>query len=143
MGSDQAIINFNPNATTNFDPAYDASKIVSVNTAIPSISMLSSDSLALSINQLPLSSQPIPLKITTGVTGFHTVNFSGINNLNISTILLEDLFTGIIIDLNNNPFVNLFISDTTTTTQFQLRFGSGSTVTSCLLYTSPSPRDRG
>lgn len=136
IGSDQTIINFNANSTTGFDGMYDASKILSANTNLPSISTIVNDSTELSINQMPQTDISIPLKITTGVSGFHTIDISGIQSFNhLSCIFIEDLFSGITYDLTTTTTFTTFIYDTTSVPRFLIKLGTetitSSTAASC------------
>ena len=129
-GSDQTIINFEANATIGFDASFDALKITSVATSLPSISTRMLDSIDLSINQFPEQEINIPLKITTGVSGLHQVNFAGISNFsNAACLILEDLFTGSTYDLNTTNAITAFIYDTTTTPRFLIKFGARTDIT--------------
>lgn len=126
-GTDQTIINFEENATINFDASFDALKMISVNPSLPNIStiMQNNNSIEYSINQLPEQEINILIKITTGVSGLHTINITGKNNFsNNSCLLLEDLFTGTIYDLNVTSSFTSFIYDTTSTPRFLLKFGA-------------------
>jgi len=131
-GFDQTIINFEPQATSNFDPIYDAAKLESVNTYLPSISTIGSDSTELSINQLPPNETTIPLKTTTGTTGFHTIELQGITNLkeDYSCILIEDILQGITYHIDNDTSFSVFLYDTTSVAQFRIKFGPTITTSS-------------
>jgi hypothetical protein len=128
-GRDEAIFNFNPNATNSFDGGYDAFKLASVENR-PMICTMVADSLNLSINQMPEQGITIPLKVTTGTSGVHQVNFLDLSNFtNASCILLEDLFTGNRYDLTSTQSFSFNISDTTTTARFLIRFGAETNTT--------------
>ena len=123
-GRDEAIVNFNTNASLGFSSDHDAYKIASVETYRPSVSTLIDDSVELSINQMPNQGVSIPLKVTSTTSGVHQINFLGLSNYtNTSCILLEDLFTGIIYDLKNTDSISVSISDTTTIARFLIKFG--------------------
>tara|TARA_B100000809_G_C15129992_1_gene527976 strand:- start:605 stop:2821 length:2217 start_codon:yes stop_codon:yes gene_type:complete len=127
-GRDEAIVNFNANASLGFSGSYDAYKVASVETYRPSVSTLIDDSVELSINQMPDQGVSIPLKVTSATAGTHQINFLGLSNFtNASCLLLEDLFTGIIYDLTTTSSISVTISDTTTIARFLIRFGAETT----------------
>jgi len=130
FGTDQTIVNFNPNATNGFDGMYDALKLGSVNTDLPSISTVMNDSVAYSINQLSESGIELPLKLTSSTSGIQNIVFNGISEFDeFSCIILEDLFTGLVHDLRSDSAITVFISDATTTARFLLKFGAVTTTT--------------
>ena len=123
-GKDETVINFEANATTGFDAAYDALKIKTVTQGLPSISTVMQGSLDLSINQLMEQTIDIPLKVITTASGLHILNVSGVSNFsNASYIVLEDLYTGNIYDLNTVSSVTVYISNATQTARFLIKFG--------------------
>ncbi|MFT7156984.1 MAG: hypothetical protein ACI8Q1_001999 [Parvicella sp.] len=123
--SDETIINFEANATAGFDANYDAVKITSVVGNVPTISTLISGNIDLAINQLPAQEIHIPLKIKTGAAGMHQIDFAGISMFSSnSCLILEDLFTGVSYDLNTTNTFNLYISDTTESARFLIKFGA-------------------
>ena len=127
-GRDEAIVNFDVNASLGFDGSYDAYKIASVETYRPSVSTLIDNSVELSINQLPNQGVSIPLKVTSATAGPHQINFLGLSNYtNASCILLEDLFTGTVYDLTSIGSITVNISDTTNTPRFLIKFGAETT----------------
>lgn len=125
-GTDQTIINFESNATNNFDALYDALKLGSTNPNLPYISsLIPTNSAEYSINQLPEQEINIFIKIKTGVSGIHNITISGITNYNQSPcLLLEDLFTGMIYDLKVTSSFSAYIYDTTLAPRFLLKFGA-------------------
>lgn len=130
FGTDQTIINFEANATNNFDASFDALKMISVSLNLPAVYTLMLDSIELSINQLPEQEIDIPLKITSGLSGIHQIDFSGISNFSFAgCLMLEDLFTGSVYDLNNISSITTFIYDTTQTARFLIKFGARIDVT--------------
>ncbi len=124
FGADELAINFQANATNNFDPKYDAQKISSVNTNIPVVSSITNNE-EFSINQLPKQEIDIPIKILTGISGLHTISIENVTNFsNSNCLILEDLFTGISYNLNTDSSFTTFIHDTTTTARFLLHVGA-------------------
>lgn len=123
-GSDEMIIHFNANATNNFDGGLDAAKMPSDNTSLPMIASVMSNDM-FSINQLPEQEINIPIKILTGVTGAHTIETENISDLgNISCLLLEDLQTGNMYNLNQISTINVTLYDTTVSARFLLHIGA-------------------
>ena len=130
-GTDQTIINFEPLSTIGFDPLFDATKMTSVATNVPSVSTLMLDSINLSINQLHEQEINIPLKIITGASGLHQIDFTGISNFSFAgCLILEDLFTGSVYDLTSTSSITAFIYDTTQTARFLIKFGARVDITS-------------
>ncbi|MCO6500208.1 MAG: PKD domain-containing protein [Vicingus serpentipes] len=128
-GTDQAIINFNNNATLGFDGNYDALKLSSSNTNLPSVSTLF-DSIEFSINQIPEQGVTIPLKVTTGNSGMHSISFDGIEQFNdAACLIVEDLFTGKSYDLKKQNSFSCFINSSTKTARFLIKFGAITTTT--------------
>ena len=123
-GKDETVVNFEANATTGFDAAYDAYKMPTVTQGLPNISTVMQGNIDLSINQLMEQTIDIPLKVITTASGIHNLNISGVGNFtNASYIVLEDLFTGNIYDLNTVSSVTVLISDTTQVARFLIKFG--------------------
>ncbi len=123
FGQDEAIINFDNNATNGFDAAYDALKIPSQNPNLPTVASVMVDDY--SINQFPSQEINIPIRILTGVTGMHTISVENIESLtNSSCLILEDLYTGINYNLSLTPSLNLQLYDTTTLARFILHIGA-------------------
>ncbi|PCI92671.1 MAG: hypothetical protein COB15_17395 [Flavobacteriales bacterium] len=78
-----------------------------------------------SINQLPDQEINIPIKILTGVSGIHAINIDNVSDFsNGNCLILEDLITGTIYDLNTDSSFTTYIYDTTTTAQFLLHIGA-------------------
>lgn len=129
-GQDEMIIHFNNNATNNFDPAYDARKMVSADVNLPNISSVI-NGVDYSINQIAEQEISIPIKILTGVTGFHTISFENVSAIsNNSCVVLEDLFSGISYHLTDTSSYTTFIYDTTTIARFLLHIGASKNITS-------------
>lgn len=123
-GSDEMIIHFNNNTTNQYDGSFDAHKLPSDNTLLPMIASIMSNEL-FSINQLPEQEINIPIKILTGATGAHTIETENISDLgNISCLILEDLQTGNMYDLNQISTINVTLYDTTVSARFLLHIGA-------------------
>ena len=124
FGSDELIINLEENASINFDPLYDAEKIASSNTSLPSSSS-SLSGMDYSINQLNPQEISIPIKILVGYTGIHSIKIKNALNFNPSScLILEDLFTGNSYDLATVDSFSTTIYDTTLTARFLLHIGA-------------------
>ena len=129
-GSDQTIINFNNDATQSFDPMYDALKIHSTNTNLPTVTTLDINNTEFSINQIPAQEIAIPLKVTTGVAGMHSISFDGLDQFdNAACVIVEDLFTGKSYDLKKQNSFACYINSATTSARFLIKFGANTTVT--------------
>ncbi len=123
-GQDELAINFESNATNNFDEDYDARKMISVNTNLPIVSSVT-NGVDFSINQLPHQQIDIPIKILTGVSGIHNIDIENIASFsNSACLILEDLFTGAIYDLNTVSSFTAYIYDSTSTARFLLHIGA-------------------
>ncbi len=93
---DEAIIRFADQATVNFDGQYDAFKLFSPETGVPSISLVTS-SKDLSINTLPqdVAALEVPVRIKAGVSGNYSLSFEGLETFgSTSCVIFEDLKTG-------------------------------------------------
>ena len=125
FGTDQTIINFQTNATTNFDGTFDAYKIASTNPDRPYISsLISNNETEYAINQIPQQETDILIKVLANTSGVHLISFTGITNFSNSCVMLEDLFTGNTYDLATTSSLSAFISDTTTVARFVLKLGA-------------------
>ncbi len=125
FGQDELAFKFENNATNNYDLNYDAGKMISVNTSLPNISSIT-NGIDFSINQMPAQEIDVPIKILTGVSGIHTIEIENVTAFsNSACLILEDLFTGAIYDLNAITTFTTYIYDTTTVTaRFLLHIGA-------------------
>ena len=111
--SDETVVRFRINASSNFDAAYDAFKFFSSNSNVPSLYTKSLDSMNLAINALSdsaIESSQVKLYFKANVNGNYTIsqNFQETFNANTS-IVLEDLETGMFVDIrfgNDYTFVH-------------------------------------
>ena len=127
--TDEAVLQFKQDATSSFDPDYDAYKLFSSNAQVPSLSTIVDSSSDLSINALPLltSGISIPLRAKAGVTGNYTItaDISQLGGSTLSCVLLEDLVTGTIKDLRVSPAYTFNISNTVNASpRFMLHFSN-------------------
>lgn len=121
--SDEAVIRFNPDATAQFDIAFDAYELQGTETA-PGIYSTINDATKLAINTLGSISSGlvIPIQVTTPYQGTSTLRIEGASVFQYRyPIYLEDLSTGIYVDLradsvyyfesgnNGNPIHNFKI----------------------------------
>jgi hypothetical protein len=100
---DEAIIRFADDATVNFDGKYDALKLYSSKSEVPSIALVTSNK-DLSINTLPSDEAniSIPVRVKVGVTGNYSLNFEGLEVFeNKACVTFEDLKTGTKTDIKN------------------------------------------
>jgi hypothetical protein len=124
FGSDETVLNFDVNATNNFDALYDAGKMASVNADLPYIASITSNE-EYSINQIPEQEISIPIKITTGANALHQIDITNASEFaNVSCLILEDLFTGNTYDLNTTNSITTYLYDTTTVARFLLHIGA-------------------
>ena len=124
--TDAAVIYFDNQANTGFDPALDALKMSNTDVLVPNIYTLTADPKQLSINGMPLptdSITKIPLGITTFTDGW--VNFSAkdISQLPPSLyIYLVDSEKGITQDLKQTPDYRFYLKAGVVDQRFKLVF---------------------
>jgi hypothetical protein len=121
--SDEAVIRFDPAATTGFDGGLDAQKFYSFNPNVPSIAT-APDSIDYSINSLPplTANISIPVRVMVGVSGTYTISDSLVAMPLSSCLVLEDLLTGTMTDLRTSNYT-FTISDTTQYPRFLIHVG--------------------
>jgi len=122
---DAAMVVFRPQATTGFDPEYDAYKLFGSSNA-PQLYFIAGDD-NLSINTLPdVSVHPvIPVGYTVGVSGENTITVSGMESFTSGVDLyLEDLLTSRIQDLNMNPVYTFTAAPGQPAHRFNLHFAA-------------------
>jgi hypothetical protein len=128
-GTDEMVINLNNDATTLFDPMYDAGKLASSNANLPYICSVINNNTDLSINQVPAQETIIPIKVKSGASGLHTISIDNISEYDyLNCIFLEDVLTGTTYNLFNQQSFMIFISDTTTVARFLLHIGTSNTL---------------
>jgi hypothetical protein len=100
--ADKSILGFKPNATKDWDIAFDAHKLMSMVKTAPQIWTVSKNQKFL-VNYLPepTASEDIPLHFKPGVSTVYHLTFNGVDSFNGTSFVLEDLKTGEKIDLNN------------------------------------------
>jgi PKD repeat protein len=117
----EAVVRFDPNATTGFDPNYD---LPDLPPGTPGWLQISSSSLGkpYTVNGLPDLTQnySIPVTITSATTGQYQFTAADLQNMpSGACISLHDNYTGTDHDLRNGAF-NLTITDTETVARFKL-----------------------
>ncbi len=122
---DEAIIRFMPGATANNDIEFDAGKLETTNLSAPSISTLTADAITTCINTYPNTTNDIviPVKVRAGVTGNQKIEIEKLNYQQSNYIILEDLKTGAISDINT-PYIFAMTADSTLQTRFLLHIST-------------------
>jgi hypothetical protein len=128
--SDGLVVNFNNEATTNYDNDYDVEKLNGLPEA-PQIATLWAGK-RLSINVLPeLTDYTVmPLAFNCTASGTFTFTADGITSFNPTLdIRLQDVLTGEIVNLRNQPSYQFEYQydSTSTTSRFNLLFGRNTT----------------
>jgi hypothetical protein len=121
--SDEMAVRLHNEATSEFDAYLDGIKMGSTNQAMPYIAAAMPD-MDYSINSIPNldKNYDIPVRVKVGMAGNYTFSFKGASNLNdISCLLFEDTYTGIITNLKTDSVYNCFLSDTASAPRFYLR----------------------
>lgn len=121
--SDQIKLRSLDGATTGFDPSFDALKMFSSNTSVPSISTVTPGGNDLSINSIPLvyNEVVIPIRTKTGSAGQHVIKVMDMEGeMLASCIKLEDSYTGELITLSEGETYGFQLSDTTEAPRFLL-----------------------
>ena len=99
--TDEMVVHFNDEATTEFDGDYDAYKRFSWNADVPQIYTLNNDKnteFAINTSKLNLS-QVIPLGYKVATTDEYTIRLTELTAMNFDYIYLEDLNTGALVNL--------------------------------------------
>lgn len=125
--SDETVVRFLPNATINFDAAYDAWKQFSINPSVPALFTNIDAQSHLSINALPSLNKEtqIELCISTNTSGAYTIQSFELGNfLPGVSIMLEDKMTGMIYRFRKGSTytINLFANTIATANRFSLHF---------------------
>jgi hypothetical protein len=121
--SDQTIIHFNEQASTDFDGNYDAFKLMSANIQVPMIYTENEENTQFAINGLPQVEEgtSIPVSLRIGADGTYTIE-ANINEIE-TNIFLEDLFTGTSTKLNETSSYSFTASENDNPNRFLLHFG--------------------
>lgn len=124
--SDEAVIRFDPDATDNFDIAFDAYKLPGIDTA-PEIFFTTEDGSKLALNSLgtPSSGLVVPIYVTTPYTGSSSLHIRGASMFRYRyPVYLEDVSTGVYMDLRSDSVYYFDSNIGNTTHEFKLHFSS-------------------
>jgi hypothetical protein len=127
---DESIIYFNSQATSYFDPAFDAFKLYGNFDAPQFYSIGNADTL-LSINALKwmTNSAVVPMGFSCGDNGTYSILASNMQSFPSSiTIYLKDLKTNTQQNLNDNPLYTFSYSTTDDPNRFQILFSAPASV---------------
>ncbi|MCE3227307.1 MAG: hemagluttinin repeat-containing protein [Bacteroidetes bacterium] len=121
--TDETVLRFGTTATGKFDKQHDARKMFTSTAGVPSISTLDSTSSDMSVNSLPVFDNGIKIPVKTlvspGYSGNYTISRDSISSIPEGyCVMLEDLATGNMINLNTNFSYSFYISDTTAAPRF-------------------------
>ncbi len=122
---DVSRIGFNPDATEAWDIAFDSHKLFGESTA-PQLWTISNEDI-FSQNYLPYVYEPyqVPLHFKAGVNTTYHITAQGLDSFyDNSDIFLEDLFTGKIINLNDQQVYNFTATTDDDEARFVLHFNS-------------------
>ncbi len=121
--TDEAVIMFDANSTSEFDTEFDAYKLMSMNEEVPQIySTTSDDNLSINVQPEIVYNMNIPLGIKIGVAGTYKLKAEDITSFGADVALfIEDLSTGSIIDLRSTPEYT-FEAMTGDSERFRIRF---------------------
>ena len=127
--SDEAVVRFLPNATSNFDSGYDAWKLFGSNPSVPAIFTNIDSQSHLSINALSAFAKEtdfdLELSIKVSYSKFYTIKSIETGTFsNGVSIMLEDKITGMIYPFRNGSSLNiyLFANSIATAGRFILHF---------------------
>jgi hypothetical protein len=102
--SDECVINFNADATGNYEYDFDAKKLLSQEAGAAECALVSEDGVRLTIDSRPLNAEgniTIPVFVKMPNSGTYRLRIEEVNNLPLGTcLMIEDLVTGNVI-----PFV--------------------------------------
>ena len=123
---DEAHVVFSSDATLNFDPDYDAYKLMGISHAPNLYSLLPSDIMA-AVNWLPWTSpsQIVPMGFSCGLSGAYHITASNLESFSSATeIYIEDLKENITQDLIKDPVYHFNYSKGEETNRFLLHFAN-------------------
>jgi hypothetical protein len=122
---DVAYINFNTNASAQFDHNYDAYKLFGINDAPQVFATIPSTNINLSINVLDSikSDLSIPIGFKVGVTGFYSLDFDNQTSFSPTVkMYLEDTKTSTITNLRNTQVYTFMADPADNPDRFKLDF---------------------
>ena len=123
--ADNTYIQFNPDATADFDTQYDAYKLWGGSAAPQLYSII--PGYVLSINALPsIESNPdVSIGLKVGADTIYTITADGMDSFDPSVpIHLDDLKLGTSIDLRDNPVYSFMAAPGDSANRFRVRFNS-------------------
>ncbi len=123
--SDKTYVRFNPDATANFDQAFDAYKKAGLDVAPQLYSLLPDEKAA--VNTLPgyINNPNVSLGLKVGAEAVYTLNVDGFDSFETSLpIRLDDLKLGTTQDLRLNPVYSFTAAPGDDENRFMLSFAS-------------------
>jgi len=123
--SDAAYINFNSNATNDYDGQFDVEKLFGIEAAPQLYSTITGKNL--SINTLPSlnGNVVVPMSLKVGANGTYTINASEMNSFASGTsIYLEDLKTGSFTNLKQQPVYTFTANVSDNSDRFRIHFAA-------------------
>ena len=129
-GSDETVLRIESSATNDFDPEFDADKLIPVKTKSPQIYTLTSAN-RFSINTIPWpqTSITIPLVVKIPSSGTYTINVSELHGLGSEKVYLKDNTAGSTLDLTAVKTYNFTADAGSITSRFSLIIGNAATQT--------------
>ncbi|MCX6247232.1 MAG: hypothetical protein NTW10_05830 [Bacteroidetes bacterium] len=125
--SDMISVDFNPDATANYDPGYDAYKLTGLNEA-PQLWTKINDT-SVTCNSLPFSQSEmtVPMGFSSGLSGDYTLTAGNLETFDPATsVSLEDLLLNISRDLKIDPVYNFTYDTQDGRERFLLHFNNPS-----------------
>jgi hypothetical protein len=122
---DEATVYFEQGATSGFDAAFDAEKLVNPTGLNLSIGLGSSRQLSIDGQpELGSTQRVLPLAIGVPAAGVYTFTASQLLNLSTVPVYLRDLLTGAVVDLRQQPTYQFAVGNAAAlnTTRFELVF---------------------
>lgn len=123
-GDDEIVVRLLEDATPEFDPAYDASKLFGSET-LPQLYSLTTDERMLSINSIALEegASVIPVGFEWPINGEVKLSFTELESFNTNiTIFLEDMLTGEMINLQEQQVYAFIHDESNDALRFRLHF---------------------
>jgi hypothetical protein len=123
--SDMISVDFNPDATPNYDPGYDAYKLTGLNEA-PQLWTKINDT-SVTCNSLPFaqSEMTVPMGFSSGLAGEYTIKAGNLETFDAATsVTLEDLLLNITRDLKSEPEYNFTYNTEDNQERFLLHFNN-------------------
>ncbi|MCF8369598.1 MAG: T9SS type A sorting domain-containing protein [Bacteroidales bacterium] len=123
--SDEFIVNLNDEASSAFDPQFDAYKLMGDDQA-PQVYSFSSDVVKLSINSFAQITdfKIMPVGFKVGVEGMYEISLTSINGFNGIPVYLEDLKENKVINIKANSNYKFYASPQDNSERFLLHFSN-------------------